>query len=58
MAQVRPPLDLWRRGRGRGPGGPPKVQNAKTCNFFGLDSFFLTKGSIMRHLVVTTLLIV
>jgi len=46
VAQVRPPLDLWRRGRGRGSGGPPKVQNV--C---GLDSYFLTKGSIMRDLV-------
>jgi hypothetical protein len=36
---------------------PQKYKTLK-CVIFGLASFFLTKGSIMRDLVVTTLLFV
>jgi hypothetical protein len=36
----------------------PQKHGMLQCIIFGLDSFFLTKVSIMRDLVVTTLLIV
>ena len=57
MAQVRPPAGPVAQGAGPWVRRTPKKYRMLKCVVFGLDYFFLTKGSIVRDLVVTTLLI-